>query len=115
MDKNKLYESLKEKYTLEEITDAMLITEQLTEEEQQKANEEFALLRRKHRQTMSDKDKMLSGLLSIKYQVHRYLQEEKYDESYRLGRVLKRYLKVVKRTQKELSDDISIHPSRLNR
>ena len=114
-DHNELYKSLKEKYTEEELADSMLIPQQLSEEEQKRANEEFAVLRKRHRQEMSEKDKMLSGLLSIKYQVQQYIQAGVFDESFRFGNVLKRYLQVVNRTQKELSTDINIHPSRLNR
>lgn len=114
-DYNKIYKSLKEKYSDEEIADAMMIPQQLNKEEQQKANEEFARLRLKHRQQMSEKDKMLSGLLSIKYQVLEYIQKGYFDESKTLGKIIKKYLKVVKRTQKDLSNDINVHPSRLNR
>lgn len=110
-----IYKKLREKYTDEEIADSMLIPQELSEEEQQQANEEFVKYRMKHRQEMSEKDKILSGLLSLKYQILHYLQENAFDESKTLGNIIKKYLNVVNRTQKELAEDINIHPSRLNR
>lgn len=114
-DYSKIYEELKNRYTDEEIADSMLIPLQLSDEEQKEANEEFIKLRMKHRREMSEKDRLLSGLLSMKYQILEYLRGDRFDSSKTFGKTVKRYLKVVNKTQKDLSDDIDIHPSRLNR
>jgi len=99
----------------EEIADAMLIPEQMTEQEEKEVREEFVKLRMKRREEMSEKDKMLSGLLSIKYLIKSYLNTTDFKEENSLGRILQSYLNIIKRSQKQLAEEIDIHPSRLNR
>lgn len=114
-DYNKIYKKLSEKYSDEEIADAMLIPPQVSEIEAKKAREEFVKLRMKHRQEMSEKDRMLSGLLSIKYQIKSYIKSSDFDDTKRFSDFLQKYIDLLSRQQKQFADDISIHPSRLNR
>ncbi len=114
-DSEKLYKKLKEKYTDEEIADSVMIPEQLSEQEEKQAREEFVKLRKKRRQEMSEKEKMLSGLLSLKYQIKSYILSQDFKEDKSFGNFLKAYIKLIGRKQKELAEEIDIHPSRVNR
>ena len=64
---------------------------------------------------MSEQDKILSGLLSIKYQIKSYLDSSEFNKEKSLSNFLNRYLDVVHKNQKTLAEEINIHPSRLNR
>lgn len=110
-----VYKKLKEKYTDEELVESIMVPEELSEEEEKAAREEFVKLRMKRLAEMSEKDKILSGLLGIKYQIKFYLQEGKYEEEKSFSNFLNKYIEIVNRKQKELAEEIDIHPSRLNR
>ena len=114
-ESEKIYKQLKKKYTDEEIAESVMIPEDLSEEEEKQAREEFVKLRMKRRQEMTEKEKLLSGLLSIKYQIKSYVLSRDFKEEKRFGSFLKRYIKLIGRKQKELAEEIDIHPSRVNR
>ena len=114
-ENEKTYNKLREQYTEEEIAEFAMLPEQLSTEEAQKARKEFVRLRMKRRQELSAKDKLLSGLLSIKYQIKSYVSSEDYKEDKSFGNFLKKYIEVTGRKQKELAEEIDVHPSRLNR
>ncbi len=60
-------------------------------------------------------DRLLSGLLSIKYQIKAYVESSYFEASKSFAVVLQSYLELVNRKQKEFAQDIDLHPSRLNR
>jgi len=111
----KIYRKLKEEFTDEEIVDSMLIPEDLTEEEEKEIRNEFVQLRMQRLKEMTDKEKVLSGLLSIKYRIKSYVEKRGDEKGKSFGQFLKEYIKVIGRNQKELAEEIDIHPSRLNR
>lgn len=111
----KIYEKLREQYTDEEIADSMLIPEDLSEEEEESLRKEFVRLRMQRRQEMSEKDKILSGLLSIKYQISSYVSSRDFSEEKSFGSFVEKYMEIIDRKQKDLAEEIDIHPSRLNR
>ena len=111
----KIYKKLREQYTDEEIADSMLIPEDLSEEEEKHLRKEFVRLRMQGRQEMSEKDKVLSGLLSIKYQISSYVSSRDFSEEKSFGSFVEKYMEIIDRKQKDLAEEIDIHPSRLNR
>lgn len=112
---DKIYKKLREQYTDEEIADFAMIPRQLSEVEAKQAREEFARFRMKRLEEVSDQDKILSGLLSIKYQIKSYVSSLEFEDSKSFGSFLMKYIELVDRKQKEFAEDIDIHPSRLNR
>ena len=114
-ESEKIYNKLREQYTDEEIVDFVMIPEEMGEKEEQAARAEFVKLRMKRRQEMSQKDKLLSGLLTIKYQIKAYVRSSGYQADKTLGSFLRKYIEVIGRKQKDLAEEIDIHPSRLNR
>jgi len=110
-----VYNKLKETYTREELGDSIMVSEELSKEEEEQIREEFVRIRMKRRQEMSEKDKVLSGLLSIKYQIKSYVRSTGFAEEKSFSNFLHKYIEVIKRKQKELAEEIDVHPSRLNR
>ncbi|MEL7119972.1 MAG: hypothetical protein AAFO07_11040 [Bacteroidota bacterium] len=110
-----VYKKLREQYTDEELAESIMVPRELSKEEERKAREEFLAWRIKRRQEMTKQEKILSGLLSIKYQIKAYLNSNEHDQEKNLQNFLNQYLEVINKNQKALAEDIDIHPSRLSR
>ena len=114
-DNENIYQKLKKKYTKEELAESVMVSEELGVNEEKKAREEFVKLRMERRRGMSDNERLLSVLLTMKYRMKSYLNSSEFDEKRSFGNFLIRYLKIVGRTQKELAQELGLHPSRINR
>lgn len=109
--KEQIYKNLQKKYSKIELADAVLVSVPTTDAE----NEEFAKLRLARRNALSEKERLFSTILSLKYNMKSYLSSTQFETKNSFGNYLKKYLKIVGRTQKKLAEEIAIHPSRLNR
>jgi len=110
-----IYQQLREKYTDEEIADSMLIPEDLSEEEQKRADEELRTFRFKLLSERTEEQRVYSDLLRMRYQLERYIKENTYMEENSFGKQLEEYARILKRTKKDLSEDLSIHYTRFSR
>lgn len=111
----KIYNELSKKYTDEEIGEAMLIPENLTEEEKKKADEELLAFRFKLLQEQTEEERVYSDLLRFKYQMEDYLKKGIYTDEKSFGKHLEEYARILKRTKKKLSEDLDVHYTRLSR
>lgn len=111
----KIYKELRKQYTDEEIADSMLIPADLTEEEQQEADEEIRAFRFKLLSERTESQRIFSDLMRFRFQLERYIREEEYSVEKNFGRQLEEYVRILKRTKKELSEDLDIHYTRLSR
>lgn len=114
-DYDKIYERLIKIYTAEEIAESMLIPKQNEDSEAKKIREEFVKLRMQRREKLSDKDKLLSNLLSLKYQMKAYIKSNDFNPEKTFASFLKKYVVLLDQQQKQFAENINIHPSRLNR
>lgn len=110
-----LYEQLREKYTDEEIAESMLIPEDLSEDEQKKADDELRALRFKLLSERTEEQRVYSDLLRMRYQLENYIKENTFIEEKSFGKQLEEYARVLKRTKKDLAEDLSIHYTRFSR
>ena len=115
INSEKIYQSLRKKYTDEEIADSMLIPADLTEEERQQADEELRQFRFELLKNRTEKERIFSDLLRFRYQIEHYLENDFYNEDYSFGKQLEEYARILKRTKKQLSEDLDIHYTRLSR
>lgn len=111
----KIYKELRKQYTDEEIAESMLIPADLTEEERKKANEEIKEFRFKLLRERTESQRIFSDLMRFRFQLERYIREEEYSEKKDFGRQLEEYVRILKRTKKELSEELDIHYTRLSR
>lgn len=111
----KIYKELRKKYTDEEIADSMLIPADLTEEEKEKANEELRAFRFKLLSEMTEEQRIFSDLMRFRIQMENYIKTSEFSEGKSFGRHLEEYTRILKRTKKELSEDLDIHYTRLSR
>lgn len=113
--KEDLYKKLRQKFTDEELVESFVFPHGLTEKEKEKADQELWEFRKKRLQEMTPEERIYSGLLRIKYQVKAYVESEYYDKDKNVSNYLREYMRVVAKNQKELAEDIAIHPTRLSR
>lgn len=111
----KLYEKLRKQYTDEELAEAFVFPPDISEEEKKKADKELWEFRKRQMLNRTPEEKILSNLLSIKYHIEDYTRQLQFDKEQGVGHYLHEYMNAVNRKQKELAEDIAIHPTRLSR
>jgi len=111
----KIYQELRKKYTDEEIAESMLIPEDLTAEEQKQADEELKAFRFKLLRERTEDQRIFSDLMRLRFQIEAYIAKEKYSEKNSFGNFLAEYVRLLNRTKKKLSEELSVHYTRLSR
>ncbi|BDS15173.1 hypothetical protein [Aureispira anguillae] len=111
----KTYQKLSKQYSDEEIADAMLIPKGLTEIEMEKAKEDLLVFRLKLLAEQNEEERIYSDLLRFKYQMEDYIKMGGYSSDKSFGKHLEEYAHILKRTKKQLSEDLNVHYTRLSR
>ena len=111
----KIYKELREKYTDEEIVDSVLFNEVLSAKEQKEVDEEFRRIRLERLNSMTPKDRLIGDVMQMKILIKKYFRQESYDEQYSFSNQLKRYIKLTNRNNKEIAENLDIHPTKLSR
>lgn len=57
----------------------------------------------------------ISSLLQFKYEVEMYIEIGQYESQYSFANCLKRYMQIVNRNSKDLTEELSIHKTKLSR
>lgn len=110
-----LYDKLAKKYSKEELVEAFVFPSDMTEEQRKQADEMLFEERKRRLANRTPQEKLLAGLLRIRYQIKSYVQQSEFDEEKSSVFFLHEYLKVIDKKQKELAEDIGIHVTRLSR
>lgn len=111
----KIYRELREKYTDEEIVDSVLFNEVLSAKEQKEVDEEFRRIRFERLNNMTTKDRLIGDVMQMRILIKKYFHQESYDEQYSFSNQLKRYIKLTNRNNKEIAENLDIHPTKLSR
>jgi plasmid maintenance system antidote protein VapI len=115
MKYEKIYQELKKKYTNEEIVDSMIIPADLTKEEKEQAHKEMKEVRMKLLSETTEEDRILSDVMRIRFLIENYLKEDSFSFEKTFGKYLEEYIHVVKKTRKEIAEDLSIHYTKMSR
>lgn len=115
MSYEEIYKKLREKYTVEEIADSMMIPAELTEEEEKKAREELRKYRFQRLKEMTEEDWIRADTLRLRFQIEDYLKEKAFSPEKTFGRYLGEYIHALRKTKKAFAEDIGIHYTRLSR
>eukprot|EP01024_Parvocaulis_polyphysoides_P048006 TRINITY_DN4553_c0_g1_i1.p2 TRINITY_DN4553_c0_g1~~TRINITY_DN4553_c0_g1_i1.p2 ORF type:complete len:187 (-),score=19.17 TRINITY_DN4553_c0_g1_i1:86-646(-) len=110
-----LYKKLSNKYTKEELAESFVFPADMTEEEKKQADKELWEHRKQQLLKRKPEEKIYSNLLRLKYELEDYVLSKDIDEGKSISYYLNEYMKAIDRNQKELSEDIDIHPTRLSR
>ncbi len=115
MKYTEIYQKLKEKYTDEEIADSMLIPADMTEAEKIKADAEFRAFRMERLRNMTDQDMILSDVMRLRFQIDTYIKTESFSFEKTFGKYVQEYIRVTKKTRKQISEDLALHYTKLSR
>ena len=115
MSYEEVFKKLQEKYTIEEIADAMMIPAELTEEEEQASREALRQLRLKLQRERTEAEKIYYDMLRLRFLIEDYLKEKAFSPEKTFGKYLAEYIHAIRKTKKSFSEDIGIHYTRLSR
>lgn len=110
-----IYQKLKEKYTDEEIVDAMLIPADVTEEEKQTLAAEMKAIRMQKWNEMTGEDRILSTVMQLRVQMESYIQQNEFSFEKTFGKYLENYITILNKSVKEIATDLSIPDTKLNK
>lgn len=108
---NKKFEGFSE----QELVEAAVFSHGLSKAEKEKADEEIKALRMRRLRDMSDQQKMYADLIRLRIKIEDAIESEAYSSDQSFGYFLKRYLKIINKTQRAFSRDIGLHYTKLNR
>lgn len=111
----KIYTKLREKYSDEEIVDSVLFNEELSAYEQKEVAEEFRKLRLERLNSMTPHDRLVGNIMQMKILLKRYFEQADYEEQYSFSNQLRKYIKLTERSNKEIADNLGVHPTKLSR
>ena len=84
-------------------------------EEQKKADAEFLRIRLERLKNMSVQEILVSRILQMKFLMKAYFREEKFDPNFSFANQLKAYINITNRSNKEIAENLDIHPTKLSR
>jgi len=106
--------SAKEKYTPEELAEAMVFPVKLTASQKKEAAEQLAAARKISAQEQTDEGRLTLKLFQLKFQLEDYLDSKTYDPEKHFGHFLKRYIDILGIKRKAFAEDISIDDTMLS-
>lgn len=115
MKYNEIYERLRKKYTDDEIADSMMIPADLSDKERKELAKEMKRIRMQKLRETSEEDQILSDVMRLRFQMVDYVQKQNFSFQKTFGRYLKEYIRIIKKTRKEIAEDLSIHYTKLSR
>lgn len=108
-----IYEHLKKNYTDEEIVENFVFPSDMTNEEREKSQKEFGAWRMERWRNRTPEEKLLGGLLGLKYRIKSYTKQDQYDKSKTTASYLKEYLDITNRTTKNLAEELNMQETTL--
>ncbi|MCH2450247.1 MAG: helix-turn-helix domain-containing protein [Gracilimonas sp.] len=111
---DKIYQKLKEQYSEDEIAESYMIPETGTvkEDETQYAISKY---REERLNQMSDHEKVVSKIISLKFQIVEHVKEQSFSFHKTFGSFLLEYIKALGRSRKEISKELDLHYTKLSR
>jgi len=115
MKYEEIYQKLKKQYTDEEIVDAMLIPADLTGEEAATLSAEMKEIRFQKLREMTEEDRILSDIMRLRFNIENYLRGDGFSFEKTFGKYLEEYIRILKKSRKDISEDLSVHYTKLSR
>lgn len=110
-----IYQELRKKYTDEEIAASMLIPADLTKKDREEADRQMRAIRMEKLRNMTEEDRILSDVMRLRFQMEAYVKKEKFSFAKTFGKYLEEYIRILKKSRREIAEDLSIHYTKLSR
>src|ERR1035437_282655 len=105
---------LLKKYAPKELAESFVFRTKLTAKEKKESDITLHELRKRVQEQTTSKQKLLSHLLQLKYQIEDYSKNATYDANRSFGYFLREYLKPLNKKNKEFASDIDIDETELS-
>ncbi len=115
MKYEKIYQNLKKKYSKKEIAESILVPADLTEKERKNLAKEMKEIRLQKLGETSEEDQILSDVMRLRFQIEDYIRKQGFSFQKTFGKYLEEYIRIVKKSRKEIAEDLSIHYTKLSR
>ncbi len=115
MKYEKIYNKLKKRYTDKEIVESMLIPQDLTKKEKEELAKEMKEIRMQKLRETTEEDMILSDVMRLRFQIENYIKKEAFSFEKTFGKYLEEYLRIIRKTRREISEDLSVHYTKLSR
>lgn len=92
-----------------------ILPSQLSAKQQKEADKEFSTFRLNQLGKMTEKEKVYSRILQIKYTMEEYFKSDTYDAKYSFSHFLREYIHSINKKDNEFSKEISLHFTQLSR
>lgn len=115
MKYEEIYQRLKEKYTDEEIVDSMLIPADLSDKEKKELAKEMKEIRMQKLRETTEEDRVLSDVMRLRFQMESYVKKSGFSFEKTFGKFLEEYIRILKKSRREIANDLSIHYTKLSR
>ncbi len=97
-----------------EMASSFVFPVKLSEKQKKEAAEQLAQARTKRRLTATDKDKLVSGLLSLRFQLEDYINGNTFNPDLSFGYFLGEYVTLLEKKRKVFAEEISIDETLLS-
>ena len=105
---------IEKEYTPEEIAESFVFPGSKDVTEREALLEAFRQHRKKVSNKHSDKTKLISQLLQLKFLIEDYLKSEKLTKEYSFGYFLKEYISRQEKKNNQFADEINVDPAELS-
>ena len=115
MKYEKIYQNLKEKLSDEEIVDSVLIPADLNSTEKEELALDMKEIRFQRLRETTEKDRLLADVMRLRFQIEHYLNQDNFVFDKTFGKYLGEYIRIIKKSKKEIAEDLAIHYTKLSR
>ncbi|MBV7532845.1 hypothetical protein [Chitinophaga sp. sic0106] len=102
------------KHTLDEIADAHLLSEDLSQKERAAILKELAMAKDKAVSNLSNEKRILASILQLRFEMEDYASKAVYDKNSSFGAFLKTYISRLQLRNKDFADQLGMEPSELS-
>lgn len=103
-----------EKYSPEEIADAIVFKNPIPEEKKQEAANELAEARKRNSENLTEKQKLYAKVLQLRFLMEDYVKSDVYDENRTFASFLKTYINLIYTVNKKFAEDIDLNQGELS-
>jgi len=105
---------LSKKYSNKELAESFVFRSQLSKKQKEEADNELREVRKKAKEQMTSKQKLLARLLQLRFQIEDYSRKTVYNDKLTFGYFLREYVKSLDKRNYEFANDISIKTTELS-
>lgn len=111
----KIYQKLRKEFSDEEIVEGYLLPADSNPSELSDVETEFRTLRFKMLNKRTEQQRLLAELMRMKLLIHDYFEEGLFQQEFSFSKQLELYIRILGRSQKDFSEEIDLHPTKLSR